>query len=106
MKLDQHFADAREDRIVPPALTAVAGAVIACERGAFFLGCVRQQLLDPLLDRRADKAVERPTVTHIARIENLAEAANNAGFRIGESSVQIENQRGQAMGHGLSFAER
>ena len=61
---------------------------------------------DPLFHGRADEAVERAVVAHAAGVDDLAQAAEDAGFGVGEGSVKVEDEGGKNERHASSFAER
>ena len=105
VKLLEHFANAGIDGIVRPAFAVIAGAVVAGQGKARFFGSVRKQFDNPLFDGRADEPVEGAEVAHVAVVEYLAQAAENAGFRVGEGSVEVEDEGRSGKGHGLSFAD-
>ena len=97
VELCQKLGHAGENRVVAPAHAVVTGAVLARQLRAILRAAVRQQLCRPLLYRRSDEAVEGIVAADLACVEHFAQTADDAGFRIGESSVQIEYQHGQRL---------
>ena len=105
MKLGEHRAHTGEDGVVVPAFAVVAGAIFARQFGASFLAGVGQQLGCPLFNWRPDETIERALIAHVAGVEDLTQAANDARFGVGECSIEVEDESGLWKWHGLSFAE-
>ena len=90
-EIGQHLADAGEDGVVRPAFTVVAGAVVAGEGDAFGGGSVGEKVDGPLFDGRADEVVEGAVALDAAGVDDFLQAAEDAGFGVGEGSVEVED---------------
>jgi hypothetical protein len=105
VKLSEHFADAGEDGVVPPAFEVVTGAIVAGEFDTGGVGCVGQDFGGPFFYGRTDKAFEWALIAEVAGVENFTQAGDDAGHGVGEGSIKVEDEGGLGEEHGLSFAE-
>ena len=105
VKFREHLRHSQEDGVVLPTFAVVASAIFSGQSNPVFVASFGQKLNCPFLYGRTDKTVQRSRDRDLVGFEDFSKATNDAGFRVGKSPIQVEDERWFLRGHISSFAE-